>query len=68
MLSFSKYLESKINKGEVLKAAMEAAAKIHGEPDEEMVKDIVDSAVSKDGVKDTEDAIQVAIDMMRSKK
>ena len=68
MLNFQQYLEAKkIDKEAVLKAAKDAAEDIHGKADEDTLKDMIDSALEK-GAKDTEDAIQMVIDMMRSKK
>lgn len=59
--------KKKIDWKGVQEAAMDAAADIFGdEMDPEKVKGVVDGAKKKDP-KDTEDAVQIAIDMMRSK-
>lgn len=58
--------EKKIKRGDVYKAARDAAEDIHGEVDNKILNSIVSNAIEKG--KDTEDAIQIAINMMRSKK
>ena len=55
--------ESKINRSEVMKACEEAANKIFNKVDEKACKRTVDAAIKK--AKDTQDAIQIAINMMR---
>lgn len=61
----SAYLREEVDKAKVKQAAMTAARKIHGdETDEKIVSSIVDKAVKKG--KDTEDAIGIAIGMLRA--
>lgn len=54
----------KINRTRVKDAAMEAAEDIHGDVNKKIVNSIVDNAIKK--AKDTEDAIQIAINMLRA--
>lgn len=54
----------KIDKDDVKQAAMKAAKKIHKKPDEKIIDDMVNNAIKK--AKDTEDAIQIVINMLRS--
>lgn len=58
--------EKKINRTRVKEAAMEAAEDIFSEEgvDKEKVRGIVDSAI--ESAESTEDAIQIAINMLRS--
>lgn len=56
----------KIDKNDVKQAAMKTAKKVHGEPDEKIVDDIVNKAIKKG--KDTEDAIQIAINMISAEE
>jgi len=58
--------KSKINREEVVIAVRKAATTIFGKPDEDMIQKIVDAAIPK--AKDTEDAIQIGINMMRGRK
>ena len=55
--------ENNIDKDAVHKAVMKAAQSIFGTADEAKVKITMDAAIKK--AKDTEDAIQIAINMMR---
>jgi len=58
--------EKSIDFKKVVEAAKNAAEDIHGKPDMNIIRSIADKAV-KAG-KDTEDAIQIAVNMLRSKK
>ncbi|MFW6001924.1 MAG: hypothetical protein ACOCQD_01135 [archaeon] len=53
-----------IDRDAVMEAATNAAEDIFDKPDMEKIGKVVDSAIKK--AKNTEDAIQIAIDMMRS--
>lgn len=55
---------SKIDKDDVKQAAIKTAKKVHGKVDKKIVNDMVDKAIKKG--KDTEDAIQIVINMLRS--
>jgi len=55
---------SKMNKGQVLKALRNAAEDIHGDVKTDLLKGIADKAIQIG--KDTEDAIQIGINMLRS--
>jgi len=59
--------EAEIDQKAVVKAAVDAAQDIHGKPDMKIIQSMVKNAISK-GAKDTEDAIQIVINMMRSKE
>lgn len=59
--------EAAIDQKAVVKAAVDAAQDIHGKPDMKIIQSMVKNAISK-GAKDTEDAIQIVINMMRSKE
>ncbi len=59
--------EGPIDQAAVTKAAMKAAQSIHGKPDMKIIRSMVQNAIKK-GAKDTEDAIQIVINMMRSKE
>jgi len=58
-------LNEKIDKGIVLKACMNAAEDIFGKADKEKCARTVKAAIKKG--KDTQDCIQIAINMMRGK-
>lgn len=58
-------LNEKIDKDAVMKACTTAAEKIFGAADKEKCEQTVKAAIKKG--KDTEDAIQIAINMMRGK-
>ena len=57
--------EKKINYKKVLGAAKKAAESIHGDANMKIVRSIVGKAIKRG--KDTEDAIQIAVNMLRSK-
>lgn len=59
--------QDKIDRAAVKKAAMKAATTLFGKPDESIVNSMIDNAIQKKGAKDTEDAIQMVVAMMRSK-
>ncbi|KKL19042.1 hypothetical protein LCGC14_2469450, partial [marine sediment metagenome] len=59
--------EGPIDQAAVTKPAMDAAQDIHGKPDMKIIRSMVQNAIKK-GAKDTEDAIQIVINMMRSKE
>lgn len=56
--------EDKINKSSVMKATIRAAKTIFGKADKKKCERTVKAAIKH--AKDTEDAIQIAINMMRS--
>jgi hypothetical protein len=59
--------EADIDREAVKQAAMDAAEDIFDEPDEDIIDSMITNAINK-GAKDTEDAIQIVINMMRSKE
>ena len=63
MEEFLDELNENVDREAVMKACTSAATKIFGKADEAKCKRTVDAAIKK--AKDTEDAIQIAINMMR---
>ena len=56
----------KIDWDQVREAMVNAAKDIHGKADDKVINDMISSIKDKKAAKDTEDAIQIGINMMRS--
>ena len=56
----------KIDWKAVEKAAKDAAEDIHGSADMDTIKSMIENLKNKGTAKDTEDAVQIVINMMRS--
>jgi len=66
MERIDKYLnEAEIDWDAVMKAAKDAAKDIHGKADEKIIKSMIDKVKKNGKAKDTEDAVQIVINMMR---
>ena len=58
--------ESEIDWKQVRKAMIDAAEDIFDDPDEKVIDDMISTMKKRNKAKDTEDAIQIGINMMRS--
>lgn len=58
--------ESEIDWKQVKEAMINAAEDIFDEPDKKVIDDMISTIKKRNDAKDTEDAIQIGINMMRS--
>lgn len=62
-----KYLnETEIDWDQVKEAGKKVAKKIHGEADEKVINDMISKIKKNNKAKDTEDAIQIITNMLKS--